>query len=284
MRAVNLLPPDSRPGPRGGFSLGQIGPVHVVLALLVIVLAYVTVYVTTNNSISQRKSQLASLNQQVSQEQAQISRFTSYTQFAQLAQQRAATVRQIAASRFDWHGALTDLSKVMPANATLQSLTATVAAGATVSGAGGSAGGSSGSSGSVRGAISAPAFEMKGCTATQDDVARLISRLRLINDVQRVTLEDSTKAQNGAAGGVVGGAAPSSGPGGTSTGCSANGPTFDLVVFFQPLPGALSGASGSQPGSPAGTTAAAASTAHTAASQAGGASSQPVTSSTGASK
>jgi Tfp pilus assembly protein PilN len=237
MRAVNLVPADAHhSGAGGGFSLGQLGPVHVVLGVLVIVLAYVTVYVLTGNTISQRKTQLTALHSQLTQEKAQVARLGSYTQFAQLAQQRAATVRQIAGGRFDWHGALTDLSKVMPANTTLQSITATVAPGASASGPGGSA---SSSSSSVRGAINAPAFEFKGCTATQDDVARFISRLRLINGVQRVTLEDSAKPAGGPGGAAT---APASSPAaGSSGGCTGNGPTFDLVVFFQPLPGASAG-------------------------------------------
>jgi Tfp pilus assembly protein PilN len=259
MRAVNLLPSDSqRGGGPGGLSLGHLGPVHVVLGVLVILLAYVTLYVLTGNTISQRKSQLAALHLQVSQEQAQITRLTSFTQFEKLAQQRADTVRQIAASRFDWHGALSDLSKVMPANASLESLTATVAPGASVSGAGGSAGGAS----SVRPDVNAPAFELKGCTATQDDVARLISRLRLINGVQRVTLEDSSKSTG--EGGTTGTSSTSSstGAGAPQGGCAGNGPTFDMVVFFQPLPGApassgSSSAAGAPVTTPGGATAAA---------------------------
>ncbi len=243
MRAVNLLPGDARHGGGGGISLGQIGPVHVVLVVLLVVLGYVTLYVLTNNTISQRKAQLASLHQQLSDEQAQIARFTSYTQFEQLAQQRAETVKQIANSRFDWHGALTDLSKVIPANTSLQSLLATVAPGVSVSGAGGST--SSSSASSVRGDVSAPAFELKGCTASQDDVARLISRLRLINDVQRVTLEDSTKPNGGVAGAATTSTSGSS-SGSTQTGCANNGPTFDLVVFFQPLANALPAAGAQQ--------------------------------------
>jgi Tfp pilus assembly protein PilN len=250
VRAVNLVPADARHGGAGGgFSLGQLGPVHIVLGLLVIVLVYVTVFVLTGNTISQRKSQLATLHAQLTQEQAQVARLGSYTQFAQLAQQRAATVQQIAATRFDWHGALTDLSKVMPANTTLEAITATVAPGASVSGAGGSAT-SSGSS-SVRGAINAPAFELKGCTATQDDVARFVSRLRLINDVQRVTLEDSAKPAS-TPGATA--SAPASTAGGSSAGCSGNGPTFDLVVFFQPLPGASAGTGSPAPGGASPTT------------------------------
>jgi Tfp pilus assembly protein PilN len=145
----------------------------------------------------------------------------------------AATVRQIAATRFDWHGALTDLSRVIPANASLQSLvatpsTATGAAGATSTGGG------------VRGAINAPAFVIKGCTASQDDVAQLVSRLRLINGVTRVTLEDSVKSASGQPGVAVSSSA-SSAPG-SAAGCPAGWPNFDMVVFFQPVTGAVGAA------------------------------------------
>jgi Tfp pilus assembly protein PilN len=243
MKAVNLLPSDSRHAHAGGgFSVGQLGPVHIVLGVLVVVLAYVTVYVTTGNTISQRKSQLAAVNAQLTQAQGQVARLNSYTQFANLAQQRAATVRQIASTRFDWHGALTDLSKVMPAKTSLQSIIATVAPGASAAGAGSASPASSG----VRSAINAPAFEIKGCTATQDDVARFISRLRLINNVQRVTLEDSAKPASTTGGSAA--APASSAGGGSSGGCAGNGPAFDLVVFFQPLPGAPAGTGSTAPG------------------------------------
>jgi Tfp pilus assembly protein PilN len=233
VRAVNLVPRDGRRrGGGGGPSLGRLGPVHFVLVALVIVLAYVTVFVVTNNTISERKSQLASLRQQVDTQQAAIARFMAYTQFEKLAQQRAQTVQQLAAGRFDWHGALTDLSKVMPTDASLQSLLATAAPGDSVSGAGGSTA-SSAVGGGVRGDIDAPAFELKGCASSQDDVARLMSRLRLINDVQRVTLEDSTKPTATSA--ASAGASPPS-AGASSTGCSGNAATFDMVVFFEPQP------------------------------------------------
>lgn len=246
MRAVNLLPDDARRrAAGGGISIGQLGPVHFVLLALVVVLAYVTLFVLTNNTITQRKGQLAALHQQLDQEQALVARFNAYTSFEKLAQQRDETVRQIASSRFDWHGALTDLSKVMPAGASLQSLLATVAPGASVSGAGGNTASAAISTGGLRSALNEPAFEMKGCTASQDDVARLMSRLRLINGVQRVTLADSAKGGDGP------GATTSTAGGTASTGCSATGPTFDMVVFFQPLPGAPAVAGATTPGAPA---------------------------------
>lgn len=208
MKAVNLVPRDAR---RGGVapSLGRLGAAHAVIGVLVVALAFVLVYVLSNNTVASRKAQLASVQQQISRVQAEAARLASYQSFEKLAQARAQTVREIASQRFDWYGALTDLSKVMPSNTSLQSLIATVSPS---SGGGAGAGG-----GNVRADITAPAFELKGCTDSQDEVAQLMSRLRLINGVTRVTLEDSTQQ------------ASSSGTGGSCT-----GPTFDMVVFFAP--------------------------------------------------
>ena len=224
MRSVNLIPRDAR---RGGVtpSIGKLGAPHAVIGLLVVALGFVTLYVLSSNTVSNRQSQLASLQQQTTRMRAEVTSLQSYQQFEKLAQARAQTVRQIASTRFDWHAALSDLSKVVPANTSLQSLVATVSPGT------GGANSSGGAGGNVRGAINAPAFEMKGCTGSQDEVAQLMSRLRVMNGVTRVTLEDATKTVS--AGSTV------------AQGACA-GPTFDMVVFFQPVSaaGLLSG----QPG------------------------------------
>lgn len=222
MKAVNLIPKDARRarGLAPGFG---VSPAYPVLGVLAVALVFVVVYVLTSNTISSRKAQLANVNAQLTAQQAEAARLAKYVQFETLAQTRVQTVRQIAAARFDWYRALSDLSKVVPADTSLQALTGTVAPGA-------SAGGTSGGSASgLRGDITAPAFELAGCTKTQDDVARLMSRLRVINGVTRVTLGNSQKP------GGNGGSAVSATGGG---GCGGDAPTFDLVVFFQPLAGA----------------------------------------------
>ncbi len=224
MRAVNLIPSDARRSGKRATGKPQ-GPAYAILGMLALALVLVTVYVLTNNTISERQAKVTSLQAQVAQVQAQAGRLSNYAQFAKLAQARADTVREIAAARFDWHGALADLSKVVPADTSLQSLAGSVAPGA---GAGGT---TAAGSGSLRGDISAPAFELTGCTKTQDDVARLMSRLRLINGVTRVTLGDSAKPGSAQSGGTAG--SPSGGGG-----CGLNAPVFDLVVFFTPLPAA----------------------------------------------
>lgn len=232
MRAINLIPAGAV---RGGVrrDVSRFGPGHAVLLVLVVALALVTVYVLSANSVTERQAKLAGVKAQLAQVQARASQLQAYSNFVRVAQTRATTVREIAASRFDWYSALGDLSRVVPANLRLQSLLATVAPGVTISvgaGTGGSTGGAG--TGTIRADINAPAFELKGCTGSHDDVARLMSQLQLINGVQRVTLADSTRNPQG-------GAVPGSAPSVATKGCGSNPATFDLVVFFQPLAGAL---------------------------------------------
>lgn len=228
MKAVNLIPPDSRRGARVSVPLS---PSYLVLGALALVLAFVAVYVLSANAVSSRRAKLATLNAQLAQERAAVARTSRYAQFAQLAQTRAQTVQQIAAARFNWYQALNDLSKVVPSNASLRALTGTVVPSASPGG-GGTPGGATGS---LRGEEPGPAFQLSGCAESQDDVARLMSRLRVIEGVTRVTLSDSQKPGGGAAGTTSAG---------SSAGCGASAPSFDLIVFFAPVPNA--GANGAQ--------------------------------------
>lgn len=242
MRAVNLVPQDSRSSRLGG-STRSGGAVYAVLGLLAVALLFVTILVLDANTISSRRATLARLQTQAQQARITATRLAPYTVFAALAQARVTTVRQIAAARFDWHGALENLARVVPSDTSLQSLNGTVAPGA-------SAGGSAASGGDLRGDIASPAIELTGCTRTQDDVATLISRLRTMNGVARVSLQTSQKGSDTTSGG--------------SGGCPSGSPAFDLVVWYQPIPGAgpdgLTTASGSTATGTAGSTASASST------------------------
>lgn len=217
MRAVNLIPPESRRTARSGGD--AVGPGHLVVGVLAIAIAFVVAAVLTANTVSARRAQLATLRAEVAQARAEAGRLADFTSYEQMAQQRIGTVEAIAASRFDWRRALVAMSSVVPSDTSFQSLNASVAPGA------GSGGGSS-----LRGDIAAPAFEITGCTSTQDEVARLMSRLRLIGGVTRVALQSSQKSNAATP-------ATSASTGGAG-GCAAGSPTFDLVVFFTPLPSA----------------------------------------------
>ena len=230
MRAVNLIPADVRRSSSAATAAGRV-PVYALLGVLGAALALVTFYVLTTNTIADRQAKLTTLRAEVAQAQAEAGQLDKYATFAQAAQARAETVRQIAATRFDWHGALADLARVVPANTSLQSLVGSVVPGASAGG-----GGASGVS-SLRGNITAPAFELTGCTVSQDDVARLMSRLRLINGVTRVTLGMAQKTEGAQAGASVA-TTSNAGSASSSQGCKPSTPAFDLVVFFRPLPGA----------------------------------------------
>ena len=235
MRAVNLIPNDAKRGGGTGLAGKMPGPGALVIAALAVAVLFVTIYVLTGNTISERTTKVATLQAQANQAEQEAARLAPYTQFAQLAQTRAETVREIAATRFDWYAALADLSRVVPANTSLVTLFGSVAPGASVAGSSGG-----GDTATLRADIPSPAFEMSGCTTTQDDVARLMSRLRLINGVTRVTLADTTKPDSagvGTSATTVSGSSTTSANGGNSSGCG-DGPGFDLVVFFSPLPGA----------------------------------------------
>jgi Tfp pilus assembly protein PilN len=237
MRAVNLLPGDYR-RVKGTAASGLRGPGYVVLGLLALAVGLVTIYVVTSNSVTDQKSKLASVQRQLPVVQALASQLGPYSQFASLAQARAQTVSQIASGRFDWAATMDDLAKVVPANTSLQSLSATA-------GTGSSSGSTTAASG-IRGALPNPAFELRGCTASQDDVARLMSRLRLMNGVVRVTLSNASKQGAAAAAGAPA-PAPSSGASGTGASCPRAASSFDLVVFFTGPPAGTPGT----PGAPA---------------------------------
>lgn len=213
MRAVNLIPSGSGHGGRGGTSAGP----FVVLGVLALLLVGVVAYVLTHNDLVNRRAELVSARTQAQAAQAQARAVRPYREFAALAQARVDTVRQLGAARFDWHRAFSDLAQVIPGDVWLTSLLGTVTTGVSVGGAG------SGDTGAVRGALPNPAIELSGCTTGHDEVARLISRLRLMTGVVRVALADSSK--------------DASGGGGSDCRYGHDRfPQFGLVVFFEPLP------------------------------------------------
>lgn len=222
MRAVNLLTPEMRssqkgssaPRPAATSTPGGVGAIALLGALALIV-AGVAGVVLSNNVVSQKQSDLAAIS---AKNDATVKRATAlkpYSDFQTLAQQRAQTVHALASARFDWEQSFRDLSRAIPKDVYLDNLKGTI-------------GNASGGSG-IRGAISSPAIELSGCTKTQPDVARLMSRLRNVQGVTRVSLSKSEKSDTAAANGG------SSSTGGSSVGPCGKGspPSFEVVVFFE---------------------------------------------------
>jgi len=249
MRAVNLIPMESRrgsggPGKSGGAVYGLIG----LLGLLVVLAA---AYAVSNKSIKDRQAELTAVQQEAVAAEARAGALAPYTQFATLRANRVQTVRSLVSSRFDWAHALREVSRTIPANAWLSTLNGSIAPGA---------GGAGGGGGGLRAALPVPAFEIVGCTTSHRSVSRMIARMRLIDGVQRVSLASTEKADTAGGGGggasTVGGGgagASTAGGGGDCRNGSDHFPKFELVVFFKPVAAPAVAGVPATPGAPAAT-------------------------------
>jgi Tfp pilus assembly protein PilN len=225
MKAINLLPPDSRGAHKTAATKavatteepGGIGA-FVVLGVLAACVVALAAYVLTTNSVKDRQAQLDAVTAQAQTTAQRAAALKPYADFQQMAETRIQTVKDLAASRFDWEQALRDIARAIPNNVTLTSLNGSISSNA---GTGGS---------TVRSAIQSPAVELKGCTSGQKQVASLLSRLRAVDGVTRVTLTKSDKPDSQPA-------ATASVPGTTTeeqAGCGAGQPpAFELVMFFE---------------------------------------------------
>ena len=123
MRPVNLIPPEDRRGDRAPLRTGALP--YAVVAALVLGLAAVSSVVLTGNTVSERESELASLEAREAQAQARVQALSPYAEFASLEQTRHDTVASLAQSRFDWERVLRELALVLPDDVWLIALTGT---------------------------------------------------------------------------------------------------------------------------------------------------------------
>jgi Tfp pilus assembly protein PilN len=219
MRAVNLIPVEER---RNGGAAGNGLGSYIVLAVLALVVAMGAAYTLANRSVSNGRAELASVQAQAQAADAKAQQLASYTSFADLRQKRSATVTSLASSRFDWSHALHEVARTIPSNAWITSLTGTVAPGVALDGGGGGD--------PLRGSIQSPALELVGCTVSQKDVSSVISSLRRIDGVERVSLSSAAKLDPGSDSGSA------SGSSGASDGDCRHGnahyPMFSMTLFF----------------------------------------------------
>jgi Tfp pilus assembly protein PilN len=180
VRAVNLIPRDQR---RRGSIEGDGKTAPIVLGVLGALLVMVVVYVLTSNTITERKSDAKTASAEADRLEARAGKQTGYTDFAQIAVTRTQSVASVAATRFDWERFMRELSHVMPVGSWLQSADASVtgdpASGTTAPAADPTA-------------PKTPAATLIGCTPGQDDVARMMVRLRQLYRVDDVELNEST--------------------------------------------------------------------------------------------
>ncbi len=236
MKAVNLIPVEERRGGSGLSGGRSGGAVFAIFGLVAGLAILALLYGTASHQISNSKTEVASLQARTAQAQARASALSPYTNFVAMREQRQQAVQQLVDSRFDWAKAFHELGRVLPANVSLTSLSGTIGSSSASSGsssstsaaakAGAATGAASVSSATPPGSV--PIFTLSGCTTSQASVAIVLDRLRLIDGVQEVTLQSSTKAGASGSGG--------GGGGGTSGSCEGGDAAFNLTVTFQALP------------------------------------------------
>jgi Tfp pilus assembly protein PilN len=235
MKAINLIPNELRgAGSRGAAGAG----VYVALGVLAVALVMVTAYTLTTRSLSGKRANVVSLQRQADDAEARAGDLKAYTDFTTLRQKRAETVSSLAASRFDWGHTLRELSHALPANAWLSSVRASVTPTVSVEGA---------TADPLRNSIATPALELLGCTKSHDDVAKVMTSLRRMDGVQRVSLSSAVKSDSASGKGAV----SDSGNAGDCTRGNSHYPKFSLTVFLAaPATPATTGATPSTGGTP----------------------------------
>lgn len=182
MKPVNLIPKEERRGEAAANRTGALAYAVVgVLALIVVVLAATTLL---GNQISDRKSQVASLETQVQQSEARASALAPYVQLAQVREARTTTIDSLAKSRFDWERVLRELALVTPEGIALSGVTGTASADVEVDGA---------ADVGLRTQVPGPALEIIGCATDQRQLAEYISALQDIDGVSRVAAQSSAR-------------------------------------------------------------------------------------------
>jgi Tfp pilus assembly protein PilN len=239
VRAVNLLPPDMRGASKATAEIGArpeatggAGP-FVVLGVLAACVAGATGFVLTNNTIKERQSELATVTARQQALQGKVAALKPFADFDATTNARVATVRDLAGSRFDWEQVLRDISRAIPQDVALKTLSGNVST---------DTGGSGGSS-ALRSAIAAPAVTLTGCAPGQTQVARLLARLRGVDGVTRVSLSksDVQLGENGSNSG-------SSVDRRNAAPCGAGArPDFELVMFFEKAAAAVQAPSAQPP-------------------------------------
>jgi Tfp pilus assembly protein PilN len=182
MKAVNLIPGEHRRATPSGKGSGG---AYAVLGVLAVLLLMAVGYVTTTNSLNDKKSKTAAARQEADAAEGQTKQLGSFTDFASIKDQRLAAVTAAAQTRFDWERFMRELSLVMPKGSWISTSTASVT--------GEGVGTTSTAAATDPTAVVTPKANLVGCTPRQSEVARMMVRLEQMYRVTDVTLNESSQ-------------------------------------------------------------------------------------------
>jgi Tfp pilus assembly protein PilN len=225
MRAVNLLPKDQQ---GGGKSIRQEDPAVVIGSALglIVMIALCASFVTAHSKATAQQKKLTAAQLQLAQlsekRKRELPKVTIKSNVpvtpiipppAVTGQEASwlSSVSQVLGQRIAWDRVLREVSLVVPDDVTLSALTMTAPSGTPTAGA-------------AAGSTATQGFVITGSAFSYDSVARLLSRLALVPDLENVTLSNSSQGTSttGTSGGgavqfniaatVKGGAAPAVAP------------------------------------------------------------------------
>jgi Tfp pilus assembly protein PilN len=225
MRPVNLIPPDERRGDSAPMRTGALP--YVLIGGLAVALLAVIALAFTSKQISDRKNDVAKLQQEEQQANAKAQGLQAFTTFRTMQESREATVSSLAESRFDWQRVLNEFARVIPADVWFTQVAGTVTPGVQLQNA---------PEISMREGVTGPALELVGCAPSQDSVAGLVSDLESIDGVTRVGVQSSERSDDDTGGST---ATVTSGSGSSSgSDCRTRSfiTKFEIVVAFDAVP------------------------------------------------
>jgi len=191
MRAINLLPKDD--GRRSGTSIPTPVAVTSIAGLTLVVAAVGLLFVSAHGTVKSRQAELAQKQQELAaipvptQNQVQQQDALVADKQARVTALNAALSRRIA-----WDRVLREFALVLPDDVWLLNLSAHAPTSAAATAATAS---TSTSSGSL--AVGQLGFTIDGYTYSHDAVARLLTRLSVIPDLEQVQLVTSEQAMLG---------------------------------------------------------------------------------------
>jgi Tfp pilus assembly protein PilN len=187
VRPINLIPAEQRRGPSRGVGGRTSFSGYIVLGALGAAVLCALAVVTTSNKINSKTEELAAIQGDSQREKQVADALRPYGQFADLQRARMTQVKSVAEGRYDWERPLRQLSMAIPRNVWLLGVTGTQSPNVKLDG------GAGGDISTMREKTSAPAFTISGCTYSQHAVARVMTRMRNIDDVTAVRLAKSVR-------------------------------------------------------------------------------------------
>lgn len=232
MRAVNLLPDELRPRQR---SAGGRGPGHVVIGVLGVFLVLAVAYALSLNQVNGRKTEIASAKGEIEKAKREVAASTAFGDFHSIKETRVASVKELAAGRFDWERLMRELALVLPEHTWLLDANATTTGDTSQGGASTTpaptASGASPAPAATADAAGAggtnPTLDLKGCAVQQKNVAVMLVRLRKLYRVEDVNLTESAQELT-----ESGGAQASTDSAGGSDTCGNGRFKFAVAVTF----------------------------------------------------